>query len=148
MNLHINKMTLEDLYEIQDILLSDFDDFWNYNILKDELKCDTSHFIVAKNVHNEIVGFAGFKVIVDEADIMNIVVKKDYRNQGVGNFLLNNLINLIRENHLNLVTLEVNEKNLSAIHLYKKFDFQTLGIRKNYYNGVDNAVIMNKKMNY
>lgn len=146
MNLNINKMTLNDLNEIKNILISDFDDFWNYNILKEELNCNTSYFIVCKNDNNEIVGFSGFKNIIDEADIMNIVVKKTYRNNGIGFFLLNNLLNYIKSQNLNFVTLEVNEKNTSAIHLYKKFDFKTVGIRKNYY-GLDNGIIMKKKMN-
>lgn len=40
------------------------------------------------------------------------------------------------------ITLEVNENNLPAIHLYEKFNFKRLGLRKKYYNNTDNAVIM------
>ncbi len=83
MNMKICQMTLTDLNDIKDILISDFDDFWTFNTLEEELNCNNSFFLVAKNDNNEIVGFAGFKVIIDEADIMNIVVKKSYRNKGV-----------------------------------------------------------------
>ena len=37
-NIAIQEMTLEDLESIKEILVSDFDDFWNYNILKEELE--------------------------------------------------------------------------------------------------------------
>lgn len=145
MNLLISKMNLDDLNSIKDFLISDFDDFWNYNILKEELECKSSHFIVVKNENFEILGFAGVKVIVDEADIMNIVVKKSFRNKGIGSFLLDNLISFAKNLHLNIITLEVSENNPIAISLYKKFGFEELGIRKNYYDGID-GFVMSKKL--
>lgn len=145
MNLLISKMNLDDLNSIKNILISDFDDFWNYNILKQELECHNSYFIVVKNENFEILGFAGFKVIVDEADIMNIVVKKNFRNNGIGYFLLDNLISFARDLNLNVITLEVSEKNLTAISLYKKFGFKKLGVRKNYYDDI-NGFVMSKKI--
>lgn len=145
MDLKIEKLTLDDLNNIKNILISDFDDFWNYDILEEELKCENSYFMVAKS-NDEIVGFAGLKVIVDEADIMNIVVKKSYRHNGIGSVLLENLISYAKSLDLNTVTLEVNEHNLSAIKLYDKFNFDHIGIRKKYYNGESDAIIMSKKL--
>lgn len=146
MNIKISKMTLEDLNSIKDILTSEFDDFWNYNILKDELECENSYIIVAKNSENNIVGFAGLKIILDEADIMNIVVKKSFRNNKIGSILLEYLISYSKNMNLKTITLEVNENNLSAIHLYNKFSFIKLGVRKKYYNGENNAIIMSKQI--
>lgn len=83
MDLKVENMTLDDLNNIKNILISDFDDFWTFNTLEEELNCNNSFFLVAKNNSNEIVGFAGIKSILNEADIMNIVVKKRYRNKGV-----------------------------------------------------------------
>lgn len=146
MDLKIEKMTLDDLENINDILLSAFDDFWSYDVLKKELECPNSYFIVAKN-NDEIVGFAGLKVIVDEADIMNIVVKKSFRHNGIGSVLLEHLISYAKANNLKTITLEVNENNLSAIRLYNKFSFDHIGIRKKYYNGESDAIIMSKNLN-
>lgn len=144
MSLLISKMNLDDLNSIKDFLISDFDDFWTFNILKEELECKNSYFIIVKDENSQILGFAGFKVIVDEADIMNIVVKKDFRNNGIGHFLLENLISYAKHLNLNIITLEVSENNLPAISLYKKFNFQKLGIRKNYYDGIDGFVMSRK----
>ena len=146
MDLDITKMTLNDLEIIKDILLSDFDDFWTYEILKQELNCDNSYFLVAKTTDNEIVGFAGIKIIIDEADIMNIVTKKSFRNNGIGSLLLKTLIDYSKSSNLKTVTLEVNEHNLSAIKLYDKFNFDKIGIRKKYYEGKNDAVIMSKNL--
>ena len=142
MNIKIHRMTLSELNELSSILASDFDDFWSYSILKDEINSENSYYIVAKS-ENEIVGFAGIKVLLDESDIMNIVTKKSYRNKGIGSILLQNLIDLSYNLNLKQITLEVNESNLSAISLYKKFDFKKIGLRKNYYNS-QNAIIMSK----
>lgn len=146
MNIKFEKMTLNDLDSIKNIFFSDFDDFWNYNVFKEELKSNSSYFVIAKNDSNEICGFAGIKIIVDEADIMNIAVKKIYRNTGIGSLLLNNLIEYIDKLKLTSITLEVNEINHNAIHLYEKFNFSITGSRKNYY-GSNNGIIMTKKIN-
>lgn len=146
MNFKIEKMNLNDLEEIKDILTSDFDDFWNYDILKQELECDNSYFIAAKTDANEIIGFAGLKVIIDVADIMNIVVKKSFRRNSIGSTLLENLISYSKEKNLKTLTLEVNDHNISAIRLYNKFSFDHIGIRKKYYNGESDAIIMSKQL--
>lgn len=145
MNINIEKMTITDLNNIKDNLHNDFDDFWNYNVLKEEIESNNSKYIVAK-IDNEVVGFAGIKIIIDEADIMNIVAKKTFRNKGIGTLLLENLVFIAHELQLYSISLEVNEENLPAIHLYEKFGFQNLGIRKNYYQD-KNAIIMTKKLN-
>ena len=146
MDLKLSKMSIEDLKSIKNVLASEFDNFWSYDVLEEELECDNSYVIVAKVDENTIVGFAGLKVILDEADIMNIVVKKDFRHNGIGSILLENLINYSKDLNLKTITLEVNENNLSAIRLYDKFSFDKLGIRKNYYDGKSDAIIMSKKL--
>ena len=146
MDFKISKMSIEDLKSIKGILYSNFDNFWSYDVLEDELESENSYVIVAKNSENIIVGFAGLKVILDEANIMNIVVKKDFRHHGIGSILLENLINYSKSINLKTITLEVNENNLSAIRLYDKFSFDRLGIRKKYYNGESDAIIMSKHL--
>ena len=141
MNIKISKMTLDDFYQIKDVLISDFDDFWNVNTLEQELTNENSHYLVAK-IENQIVGFAGIKSVLDEADIMNIVTKKDKRNLGIGSALLEKLLNVAKEKEIKKITLEVNESNILAIHLYKNFGFKEIAVRENYFNKTDNALIM------
>lgn len=136
----IAKMTLEDLNNIKDNLISDFDDFWNYSVFKSELESDSSHYLVVKD-NSKIIGFAGIKVILPDADIMNIIVKKDFRNQGIGSLLLKELINLSKSLNIKNLFLEVNEKNTPAILLYNKFGFKKISTRKNYYKD-NNAIVM------
>lgn len=142
--MNISVMTIDDLNIIKDNLFTDFDNFWNYNNLKDELISQNSYVIVSKNDNNEITGFADIKVILDEGDIMNIVVKKSYRKNGIGSALLEHLISYANSKNLKTVTLEVNEHNQPALILYKKFGFEQVGVRTKYYGGEDNAIIMTK----
>lgn len=140
-NLEIRKMTLSDLQEIENTLEAEFDDFWNASILESELKNTLSKYVVAK-IETEIVGFAGVIDTVDQFEITNIVVKKKFRNNGIGNALLIELIKLAKTNNKDKIILEVNNTNKPAIKLYEKNGFKNIGFRKKYYNNTDDANIM------
>lgn len=141
--MEIVEMTLNDLELMKDTLYSDFDNFWSYNILKQELENENTTYIVAKE-NNEVVGFAGMSVCLDEATLNNIVVKKSCRGRGIGGELLESLIELCTDFNMKTFTLEVDVFNEPAINLYKKFGFKNLGIRKKYYNNSRDAYIMTK----
>lgn len=135
----ISKMTIEDLKSIENILLEKYDDFWSINIFQKEI--ENSEFICVKE-NNEILGFAGVTFLLDGAEITNIVVRKDRRGKGIGYLLLEKIIKICEEKNIGVIRLEVNEKNVPAISLYKKFNFSTVGIRKKYYKNSDNAILM------
>lgn len=142
MEFQIRRMTIEDLDSIKDSLEKDFDDFWTASIFKQELINENSYYLVATS-NDEIVGFAGYMLILDEADITNIVVRKDMRNKKIATKLLSTLISIIEEfPKIETITLEVNENNVPAIKLYEKFNFEKVGLRKNYYKNHENALIM------
>ena len=143
--MEIAKMNLEDLENIKDDLQEKYDDFWNYNILKKELLDENSIYFVIKD-NKEIIGFAGVQFIIDEASITNIVVKKNRRGNGIGTLMLKQIIEYSQKKDISTITLEVNEKNIIAIGLYKKMGFEIVGARKNYYNGRDMAYLMTKIM--
>lgn len=139
--IEVHTMQLSDLEEIQDCLQTDFDDFWTFEIFKGELVNTTSSYLVLR-YEGEIVCFGGIKIILDEANIMDIVTKKEKRNQGFARILLNELITIAKEENCSTMTLEVREHNLPAIHLYEQFDFQEVGRRKHYYRNGDTAILM------
>lgn len=136
-------MTLTDLEQMKNTLYSDFDNFWSYNVLKQELENENTTYIIAKE-KEEVVGFAGISVCIDEATLNNIVVKKSCRGRGIGGELLESLIDICSDLNLKTITLEVNTTNEHAICLYTKFGFKNLGIRKKYYNNTQDAYIMTK----
>ena len=139
-NIVISEMSKDDLLYLKDFL-SEFDDFWTFNVLEQEFNNNNTTYIVAKE-NNLVVGFAGLLMIVDEANVMNIVTKKDKRNSGIGTLLLEKLIEIAKEKKSTSITLEVNEKNIPAINLYKKLQFKEVGVRKKYYDNTDSAILM------
>ena len=143
--IEIIDMHLQDLDLIANVLQSDFDKFWNYNVFKSELENGNSKYLIAK-INGKIVGFAGIIPIVDEADISNIVVHKDFRNKHIGSYLLEALLNLATSLNLKTINLEVRESNIPAIKLYEKFGFEVCGLRKKYYDNIENAILMKKSL--
>ena len=140
-NMQITNMTLSDLELIKLNLETEFDDFWNYNILKNALQNTNNILLVAKNNEN-IVGFTVINVVLDEATIENIVTKKDMRNKHIASNLMEEAIKICKEKNLSCLTLEVNSLTTPAINLYQKFNFKNIGLRKKYYNNTDDAIIM------
>lgn len=141
--MYIDKMKISDFELIKNNLKSDFDDFWNENILKQELLNTDRIFLVVKDtISDEILGFAGIEIVLDEAELMNIVIRKNKRGLGIGKSLMEKIINIAKENNIKILKLEVNEKNLIAINLYKSLGFKQTGIREKYYNNLDSAILM------
>ena len=145
MSLEIYNMTDYDLSLLKDILIDDFDDFWTYDILQEELNNPNSEYFVAK-LENNILGFAGIWKSVDDVHITDIVVKKSNRQNGIGSRLLEELIQTAKMQNFKSITLEVNGHNLPAINLYLKYGFKNVGFRKKYYGNKDNAIIMTKEL--
>lgn len=141
----IEKMTLSDFEKIENILIDEFDDFWKPSILKNELENELSRYIVAK-IENDIVGFAGIIILPDDAEITNIVTRKQNRKNGIGKLLLAKLIEITKQENKEEISLEVNEINKPAIKLYESFGFEIVGRRKRYYNRENDAIIMTKKL--
>lgn len=141
--IEILEMNLKDYEEIKDVLIEEFDEFWKPSILESELKSENSKYIVAKE-DGKIVGFAGLWFSPVDAEITNIVTKKTERKRGIGKLLLDRLIEMAIEEKRDNISLEVNENNIPAGILYESAGFEIAGIRKNYYNGKENAIIMTK----
>ena len=135
-------MTLEHLKQIEENIEEEFDKFWNKEVLKDELDNPASSYIVALDENKNVVGYAGIWQPLEEAHITNIVTKKDKRQNKIGTKMIEKLIDMAKERKLSDITLEVNINNLPAINLYKKYQFKEVGLRKKYYNNIDDAIIM------
>ena len=91
---------------------------------------------------NEIIGYLYYSDIYDRVEINQIEIKTNHRRNGKATMLMNKLIDDTNKS----ITLEVNKNNIPALNLYKKFDFNEVAIRKNYYNGVDGILMERKKM--
>jgi ribosomal-protein-alanine N-acetyltransferase len=84
----------------------------------------------------DIVGFALARVVIDEAELLLLAVKKQWQGDGIGRQLLSSFIEAAAKRGANRVHLEVREGN-HAVHLYKRAGFSEIGRRKAYYSGRD-----------
>ncbi|MCW3490540.1 ribosomal protein S18-alanine N-acetyltransferase [Dethiobacter alkaliphilus] len=98
-----------------------------------------SYYVAVED--DEVVGYAGIWIILDEAHVTNLAVCPTRQNRGVGQMLLYHLIKVAREKGALRMTLEVRFSNRKAQDLYKKFGFVSCGVRPNYYRDED-AMIM------
>ena len=90
-----------------------------------------------------VAGFIGLWYVVDEAHIVSIGVRSEYRGLGLGEMLLISAIEQARQMKSRVMTLEVRMSNYVAQNLYKKYGFTRRGVRKGYYtNNREDAVIM------
>lgn len=144
-DIEISEMTISDLDEIKDTLSENFDDLWSYNVFRLELSNVFSKYVVAKQ-HGNIIGFAGMQIILDEANIMNIVTKTENRKLGIASLMLEKLFKIAKKYKTRVINLEVNEHNLAALHLYEKFGFKQVGVRHKYYNHTDDAILMTAEL--
>lgn len=141
----IDYMTLDDFEKIKENLITDFDEFWTPGILLSELKNENTKYIVLKE-NDKIIGFAGIWITPDDIELNNIVIRKDKRGKGYSKLLLEKLIEISKGLDREIFTLEVSEQNEVAISLYSKFGFEKVGLRKKYYDGKFDAILMSKKL--
>lgn len=141
--MQISKMDIDDLEILKLKLTTEFDDFWNYNILKNELESPNSIYLKLE-INQEIIGFAGITVTLDVAELNNIVIKKSQRGNGYSSILLNELIKIASQKGCTKINLEVASSNVIAINLYKNHGFEQVGLRKKYYNNIEDALLFTK----
>ena len=130
--MEITEMTLTDLENMKDTLYSDFDNFWSYNILKQELENKNTTYIIAKE-NNEVVGFAGISICLDEATLNNIVVKKSCRGRGLGGELLESLIDICSDLNIKTLWCGYYDGNIKSKRVQEKCGFKYHHTEENYF---------------
>ena len=88
-------------------------------------------------------GFLVARVIAGESELLNVVVAKAARRQGIGRALMNQWIEKMQEEDAGRLFLEVRVSNRAAISLYEDFGFAGVGKRKGYYQpDLEDALVM------
>ncbi|WP_194189420.1 ribosomal protein S18-alanine N-acetyltransferase [Clostridium chrysemydis] len=144
MKLILKEMDESHILEVKAISDSSLKESWSLDSIKNELSNSLATYIVGV-LDNKVVGFAGAWLIASEGQITNVSVSKDFRGQGIGFSIINELLKTLSSKGSKEVTLEVRESNLAAQKLYEKCGFKNEGIRKNFYPDKENAIIMWKR---
>lgn len=136
----IRKASVWDIPRINELGSLLNDNFSSVNHLNDMLEDDLSKVYVYEN-DDQVIGFISATDLKETCDILSLVVDPEFRNQLVASNLIDYLISELDEN-LKIITLEVASKNIPAIHLYEKFGFEIVNVRKKYYADGDDAYLM------
>ena len=94
-----------------------------------------------------IIAFATVFFAPDEGQIVNVATHPDYRRRGAGRMLMEAIEKDAHGRGFTLLSLEVRVSNEPAIELYKRYGFETAGVRKGFYTAPrEDAYVMLKNL--
>jgi len=120
-----------------------FNSGYGRSTFEKELENKIATYIVAEQ-DGRVLGYAGLWNICGSADIMNVGVLKEYRRCGIAKKLLVKLEKHCLDNNIIEINLEVRVSNTPARELYKKLGYNEITVRKGYYDGKEDGVVMKK----
>lgn len=133
MTVIIRRMQAGDIPAVAAIEKDNFSEPWSDNGFFTALEREDTVFLVAEDSVGRIAGYCGFYYSYTDGEITNVVVDKEYRRQGIGRRLLEEIDIICKDKGLESLTLEVRFNNEAAVELYKKMGYEEAGIRKNFY---------------
>ena len=120
-------------------------DNFTYKLTRNEFSTNPYLKIFTYVEKDKIIGFLLYSLIYDRIEIEQFEVTTKERRKGIGNKLLNYLVEKYQDNNIKNITLEVKEDNIAAINLYKKYGFKKVSTREKYYDGI-NGILMEKTL--
>lgn len=130
----IRKSIPSDLTNIKEIEQDNYGYILTEELINDNLH---THFILEDE---SFIGYISIWHDENKAQIESIIV--NVKNNGYGQKLLKYALDYLNGY---VITLEVRKSNSIAIHVYEKFGFKTVTIRKNYYKNNEDALLMLKE---
>ena len=139
-NVKIRPMEHNDIQKVLEIQKEAF----NKQSPEDFINCINrsevyGYFCLIEN--DVVIGYYGVSSIADDGELLTIALSSEKRGRGYASLMMRSAILQVGLKGSNKIFLEVNEKNIVAINLYKKFGFTAISRRKKYY-GEDDAIIM------
>jgi ribosomal-protein-alanine N-acetyltransferase len=147
----IEPFQMKHLREVLPIEQGAYPKPWSRGVFESELRQVGSggrYYIVARDRsrRRRVVGYAGLWFVPepdgDQAHVTNIVVAPDSRRLGVGRTLMMSLARTAIGRGCAAWTLEVRASNTAAQELYRQFGFVPAGVRKRYYENIEDAIVM------
>ena len=138
---HINEKDIDLCYELDSNTIS----LWSKKQWSNEFKKE-GITVFGLFLSNLLIGICVFHVVIDEAQINFFVIDEAYRKKGFGSHLMSYLIKQCKRLNITKLFLEVSHTNESAERFYSRFNFSTVGVRRNYYKDGSDALLKEKKL--
>lgn len=107
----------------------------------DQMRDGQRYYVVARRA-GALVGYGGLLYSGDDAHVTNIAVDPVRHRGRIGSRLLLHLAHHARDAGFANLTLEVRVSNVAAQEMYRRFGFAPVGVRKKYYEEVEDAIVM------
>ena len=141
----IREFKRPDVKRVLEIEIASFNDPYPANILVDIYNLGAGFLVAQEN--NRVLGYIIFWIkFEDEGHIISIAVDKNYRRLEVGSKLVETSIEVFKKFEVKIIKLEVRVGNKGARKFYSKLGFKEEKIVENYYEDLEDAVIMFKEM--
>jgi ribosomal-protein-alanine N-acetyltransferase len=116
---------------------------WSAAVFHSELaQVGQSRAYLVAEVAGRLVGYAGLWFTPDGAHITNVAVDPRWQRRHIATRLLLALARRARARGSAALTLEVRTSNAAGQALYRRFGFVPAGMRRKYYEGVEDAIVM------
>jgi ribosomal-protein-alanine N-acetyltransferase len=116
---------------------------WSPNLFLSEMSESQNRCYLVARIDRDVVGYAGMIWYGEEAHVTNVAVDPMHQRHKVGSRLLHDLLRQAIAMGAEAMSLEVRVTNWGAQRLYGRFGFRPVGIRKNYYQEInEDALIM------
>lgn len=136
-------MSIEDIENVYMIEKASFSTPWSKEAFYNELTQNRFAKYMVVDMGDQLVGYCGVWVVIDEAHITNIAILPGFRGNKLGEKLLRKVMEEAKKLGASTMTLEVRVSNMIAQNLYRKLGFQNGAIRKNYYtDNKEDALVM------
>ncbi|MFY9114790.1 MAG: ribosomal protein S18-alanine N-acetyltransferase [Dethiobacteria bacterium] len=123
-----------------------FDSPWQRRGFESELLQNRFARYFAACAHEQLLGYAGIWIVLDEAHLTTLAVGRPYQHRGVGSLLMEHLISGAAGEGAVRMSLEVRPSNRSARSLYTRFGFVARRLRKQYYQDEDAIIMVNEQI--
>jgi ribosomal-protein-alanine N-acetyltransferase len=141
--LRFRPMQDADLEAIMEIERRSYPYPWTRLIFSDCLRAGYSCWVCERQ--GVIEGYGVTSIGAGESHLLNLCVRPESQQQGIGRKLLLHLISLARRHNAEMMFLEVRPTNRVARALYESMGFNELGSRREYYpagHGREDALIL------
>ena len=140
----LRRASREDLPRVEAIERASYSFPWSRGLFARELENPFSHFFVWEE-EGEVVGYACYWLVEDEAYLANIAIAPSWRGQGKGRLLLEESLEEMARLGAREVVLEVRKGNREALTLYRRVGFKVVGRRPRHYEDGEDAWVMRLK---
>lgn len=142
----IRDMTHDDLYTVADIERRSYEFPWRHGVFRDCLLA--GYQCITLVCDDRVVGYGILSISAGEAHILNLCIDPDFRTQGFGERMLDDMLYRARATTVREIFLEVRPSNEGALRLYRRKGFHQIAARRAYYqsdDGREDAAVLCKK---